>query len=160
MYFYRFLRSQANNLHSSEVDGDIVFYTSGECGTNRDFVCNKPIKEKEDGGQSVQVLFGAENLQDALEVLKCFGCYKRVLARFDISVVQANYSIHCDEQVNERVGSKYIMTNYNGSKISIPDSFVQVLSTCGWIEKEKAANALDEINKLTKEQYENLIINA
>ena len=160
MYFYRFLREKADNLHPSEIDSDIEFYTSEECGTNRDFTWNTPVKESMEAGQSVQLLFGMENLADAVKVLKCFACYKRVLARFDISAVQSTYTINFDEQVNERVGSKYIMSDYNGNKITIPSECVQILSISGWVDKSEARNVIGEIGALDERQYEHLIENA
>jgi len=160
LYFYRFLRTKEDQFHPSEIDNDIEFYTSKECGTNRDFTWNEPVKEKMDSGQSVQLLFGMKTLDDAVKVLSCFSCYGRVLARFDIECIGVNFSINPDEQINERVGSKYIMADYDGKKISIPSVSVQVLSLSGWVEKSEANKVLTEIAALEESDYEKLILNA
>lgn len=160
MYYYRFLRTKADNHHSSEIDDVIEFYTSDECGTSRDFDWNTPVKERMKSGQKVQLLFGMDSLDDAVKVLSCFACYKRVLARFELSALEESYSIHSDEQVNDRVGSKYIMSDYNGKKISIKNEFVQVLSLSGWVSKSEARNVLSEVDSMENEQYKQLISNA
>ncbi|MCD6006186.1 hypothetical protein K7H08_15210 [Halomonas sp. IOP_6] len=160
MYYYRFLRAKPGKHHLSEIDDVIKFYTSDECGTNRDFVLNTPVKERMESGQKVQLLFGMNSLDDAVKVLSCFSCYKRVLARFELSVLETSYSIHSDAQVNERVGSKYIMADYNDEKICIPDEYVQVLSLAGWVAKSEAKKVLIEVDSLEEKQYEKVILNA
>ncbi|WP_460135885.1 hypothetical protein [Pseudomonas sp. S1_E04] len=159
MYFYRFLRTTVNQLHPSEINNDIEFYTSQECGNNRDFTWNEPVKEKIKAGQSVQLLFGMSTLDSAVKVLGCFGCYGRLLARFNINHINSTFSINPDKQVNERVGSQYIMADYSGNKISIPGSAVQILSLSGWVEKSEATRVLAEIVKLSASDYEQLILN-
>lgn len=160
MYFYRFLRTKEDQFHSSEISNDIEFYTSDECGTDRDFTWNKPVKEKVDSGQGVQLLFGMTTLEDAAKVLSCFGCYGRVLARFDTDCINEGFSIYLDQQVNERVGSKYMMIDFNGDKVSIPSVSVQVLSLSGWVEKAEANRVLAEILSLEESDYEQLVLNA
>lgn len=160
MYYYRFLRTKEDANHPSEIDGEIQFYTSVECGTNRDFEWNTPVQEKVKSGQDVQLLFGMESLDDAVKVMSCFNSYNRVLARFKLDNLGVSYSIHLDEQVNERVGSKYVMADYYGDKISIPSNRVQILSISGWVAKSEAAHVLVEIGGLEKSEYEQMIANA
>jgi len=160
LYFYRFLRTKTNNLHQSEIENDIEFYTSDECGTNRDFTLNGPVRQSIENGQRVQLLFGMENLNDAVSVLKCFACYKRVLARFGLESLPVAYTIEDDEQVNKTVGSKYVMSDCNSGKISIPSDCVQILSISGWVAKSEAIDVLAEIEGLEQRQYEQLITNA
>ncbi|WP_392340393.1 hypothetical protein [Moritella marina] len=162
MYYYRFLRAKKKELHPSELTGDIEFYTSRDCGTNRDFTWNEPVKNKMASGQDVQLLFGMENLPDAVKVLKCFGCYDRVLARFKYESIETDseFTIHSDEQVNVSVCSKYIMSDFNGKKITIPTNLVEVLSIEGWIPKKQVAEALNSVSRLNETDYESLIANA
>jgi len=159
LYYYRFLRPKADKNHPSEIDGDIEFYTSVECGTNLDFEWNTPVQERVKSGQDVQLLFGMESLEDAVKVMSCFNSYNRVLARFELENIDVNYSIHLDEQVNEAVGSKYIMADYHGEKISIPSGRVQILSNLGWVAKSEANHVLVEIAALEKSEYEQRIAN-
>ena len=162
LYYYRFLRKKEDQFHSSEIINDIEFYTSNDCGNSHDFDLNGPVNYKVISGQDVQLLFGMESLPDAIKVLKCFNCYNRVLARFKLELIseRPGFCIHLDEQVNKSVGSKYIMSDYNGEKILIPSGAVQVLSLTGWVAKTEAAEVLDDISNLEKAVYEGIISNA
>jgi len=155
-YFYRFLRSDDNGTIKSELRNPVTFYIESECSNKADFSWNTPVVNLKAQGETPQLLFGASSIKDSVEVLKFWGCYGRVLSRFNVNSLPGAV-MHTDQQINSTF-SKYLLAPLNANKLIIPDTDIEVLSDKGWVSKEHAENIKKDIlANITKSDYEKLI---
>jgi hypothetical protein len=149
-YFYRFIRTEANGQHSSELIKAIEFYTESQCTINPmtgnpmngDFTENPSVIRLKQRDLTPQLLFGMTNQIGCLGVYEYFGYLKRVLARIPIntkSLIENNVQLLTDQQVEQGSGiSKFLMATFENQILTIPDQEVEVLSNDGWVDKKNA----------------------
>jgi hypothetical protein len=169
-FFYRFIRTEANDQHSPELTKEIEFYTESQCTIdpstgnpmNGDFTENPSVARLKQDGLTPQLLFGMTNQIGCLGIYEYFGCLKRVLARIPINtkvLVENNVQLLADQQVEQGSGiSKFLMASFDDQILAIPDQEVQVLSKYGWVDKKDAQIVHQrDINGIRPKDYISLI---
>jgi hypothetical protein len=137
IYFYRFLRTKDKVYHKSELKNPIRFYIEDDCKENQDFRYNQPIADMKAKNKQAQISFGMTSVKDVFYAYKLFGEPDNILSRISLEflIEKFNLDLHDDQQVNSGF-SKYLLAEFRGERIVIPDENVEVLSLQGWIPKD------------------------
>ena len=132
-YFYRFLRTKEDGSHQSELKNPIRFYIEADCKIKKDFTENPPIVKMKSTGVEAQVTFGMTTKQDVIHAYDYFGTPDRLLARISLDYLSHEFGVtlNVDQQLNSTF-SKYLLGEYKGRRIIIPDARVEILTLNGW----------------------------